>query len=140
MPARTTSTTRDGLSFTGTSASRSLALLVAVALLLCHGFFGALHLFPADRGPTPELAVAQEATLAGAGSAHEDPAVPSVGEEYFAVLVVLLLGLVLGLLPRRICPWCGRPAPRTYSGLRTRLRVAHPARGPTGPLLQVFRL
>lgn len=124
----------------GAPASRALALLVVIALLLCHGFFGALHLLPANRGPAPEIAAAQEATVAGAGSTHEDPAVPSVGKEYFAVLVVLLLGLFLRPLLRRIGPWCRRAAPRTYSGLRTRLRVAHPARGPTGPLLQVFRL
>lgn len=140
MRARTTNTKRDRSSFTGASASRPLALLVAVALLLCHGFFGTLHLFPADRVPAPELAAAQEATLAGAGSTHEEPAARSVGEEYFAVLVVLLLGLFLGLLLRRIGPWCRRAAPLQYSGLRARLRVAYPARGPTGPLLQVFRL
>ena len=140
MLTPTTSTTRDRMNFTGASAIRSLALLVAVALLLCHGFFGSLHLFPADRSPVPEVAAAQEAVFAGAGSAHEDSAIESVGEEYFAVLVVLLLGSFLGPLLRRIDPWCDRAAPRTHSVLRARLRVAHPARGPTRPLLQVFRL
>lgn len=140
MLERTMSTARDRSRFTGTSASRPLALLVAVALLLCHGFFGAFHLFPTDQAPAPEIAAAQEATVVGVGSTHEDPAVPSVGEEYFAVLVVLLLGLFLGPLLKRTGPWCGHAATRTCSGLRARLRVAHPARGPTGPLLQVFRL
>lgn len=140
MLGNITSTTHDRLSFTRVSTSGALALLVAVALLMCHGFFGALHLFPTDRGPTSEVAAAQEANLAGARSAHEDPAVPPVGDEYFAVLVVLLLGLFLDPLLLRTGPWSVRGAPRTYFGLRARLWVAYPARGPTGALFQVFRL
>ena len=141
MPAHTTNAKRDRSGLPGMSTSKSLvALIVAVALLLCHGFFGVLHLFPADRGPAPEWAAAQEAPFVGAGTTHEDSATQSMGEEYFAVLVVLLLGLFLGPLLRRTDPWCGRVAPRTRSALRIRLRVAHPARGPTGSLLQVFRL
>lgn len=140
MQSRTTNTKRCRSGFTGASASRPLALLVAFALLLCHGFFGALHLFPADRVSAPELAAAQESPLAGVGSTHEDPVAGSVGEEYFAVLVVLLLGLLFAPSLQKTGPWCGRAAPRTYLGLCARLRVAHPARGPTGPLLQVFRL
>ena len=76
----------------------------------------------------------------GTGSTHGDLAVPSVGEEYFAVLVVFLLGLFFGPLLRRTGPWYSRAALRTCSDSRTRLRVAHPPRGPTRPLLQVFRL
>ena len=140
MPALTTSTTRHPSSVTMAHASRSLALLVAVTLLLCHGFFGAMHLLPANRGPALEVAPAQEATLTVAGSEHEDPAVGSVGKEYFAVLVVLLLGLFLGPLLRRIGSWCARVALRPNSGRRVHVQVAYPARGPTGPLLQVFRL
>jgi hypothetical protein len=140
MPARTTNVKRDRSGLTRTLASRRLAFIVTFALLLCHGIFGALHLFPADRGPAPEWAAAQEAPFVGAGSAHEDSAAPSAGEEYFAVLVVLLLGSFLGPLLRSTDPWCDHASPRTRSVLRTHLRVAHPARGPTKPLLQVFRL
>lgn len=103
-------------------------------------FLGAFHLFPVDQTPAPKMAAAHELILGEAGSTQEDSVVQSVGEEYFAVLVVLLLGLFLGPLLRRTGPWYGCAAPRTCSGLRTRLRGAHPARGPVGPLLQVFRL
>lgn len=54
------------------------------------------------------------------------------------MLVVLVL--FLGLLLRKTGPWRGHAAPRSYFSLRNRLRVAHPARPPTAPLLQVFRL
>ncbi len=121
-------------------ASKPLALLVAVGLLWCHGFYGAMHLLPADQAPMAESPAAQEATLAGSGSAHEDPVVQSVGEEYFAVLVVLLLGLFLRPLLRRADFWCWRTAPQTYFRLRNCLRVTHLAGDPTLPLLQVFRL
>lgn len=117
--------------------ARSLALLTVVALLLCHGFFGALHLFPDGQVAVTEVA-AEGSPLTGAGDAHDEPAVQSAGKEYFAVLVVLVL--FLGLLLRGIEAWRGVPAPRPYFSLRTRLRVPHPARGPTAPLLQVFRL
>lgn len=140
MLGNTTSTTRDRLRFGGTSASRSLALLVAVALLLCHGFLGAFHLFPTDETPGSEIAAAHEAVLGEAGTAHEDLGTHSVGEEYFAVLVVLLLGLFLGPLLRRSSPWYGHAVPLPYAVPRIRRRVMHPARGPTGALLQVFRL
>lgn len=73
MLERTTSKTHDRPSFAVVSASRPLALLVVVALQLCHGFFGALHLFPDGRFPATEV-VAQGSLFAGAGNAHEEAA------------------------------------------------------------------
>ena len=140
MPALATSTTRHPSSLTRTHASRSLSLLVAVTLLLCHGYFGGMHLLPVHQDPAPEVAPAQEAALTVAGSKHEDPAVGSEGKEYFAVLVVMLLGVFFVPLRWRTGPWYARVAPLPYSGRRVCAWVAYPARGPTGPLLQVFRL
>lgn len=137
MLSHTTSTIRNRPSSAGASASKPLAFLVVVATLLCHGFFGALHLFPDGQVPATEVA-AQGSPFAGAGDAHEESAVQSADKEYFAVLVMLVL--FLGLLLRRSGPWHGHAAPRSYFSPRTRLRVPHPARGPTAPLLQVFRL
>lgn len=114
-----------------------MALLVAVALLLCHGFFGALHLFPEGRVPATEV-VTQGSPFAGAGDAYEESAIQPADKEYFAVLVLLVL--FLGLLLQRTGPWREQAAPRSYFSLRTRLRVSHPAQDPTAPLLQVFRL
>lgn len=115
----------------------SLAFLLAVALLLCHGVFGALHLLPdragpADHGERPPL-------LLGEGASQGQPADDGpVDEEYFAVLFVVLLGL--GLVVRlSIGPRNRASISRPYKPLPRSLFLP-PPRGPTAPLLQVFRL
>jgi hypothetical protein len=120
-----------------------MALLLVGTLLLCHGVFGALHLvcyFPKCAGDAGHAAEHQAAATSGA---HEHPAdhgtSHATGTGYFAVLVVGLLALLLGLLSKgaqsRItlaAPWpvVVGPVPA----------VSHPPPTPTLLTLQVFRL
>ena len=117
-----------------------LAVLLAGTLLLCHGVFGALHLVcesPACAGAA-EHSTGHESAAGGAADAHEHPAGHGLGTEYFAV-VAGLLGLLLGLLRKGV-------ASRVRIGmgwppvLRRAPLVLRPARAPTSPTLQVFRL
>ncbi len=121
-----------------------LHVLLAGALLLCHGVFGVLHLVC----DTPLCAGAQHAaehrpTQAGAAvDAHEHPAGHEAGTEYFAVvagLLGLLLSLLLGLLPKGAPVRVGMRARRAHV-LRWASAVFRPARAPTLPTLQVLRL
>lgn len=56
---------------------------------------------------------------------------------YFATMLVLLLGTLLmrGITPASF----GLPVPRLSEG-HPRPPILHPPRGPTAPVLQVFRL
>ncbi len=58
---------------------------------------------------------------------------------YFAAFLVALLGLVLALLLRGARLWGRVSAPLAFYR-RLRLSISHPPRGPTLPVLQVFRL
>ena len=113
-----------------------LSVLLAGTLLLCHGIFGALHLvcIPPVCAGSAEHPAAHEP----AADVHEHPADHGAGTAYFAV-VTGLLGLLLGLLPRgatlRFGIGMGRPPV-----LRRAPLVFRPARAPTSPTLQVFRL
>ena len=60
---------------------------------------------------------------------------------YFAVFLVAILGLVLGLLLRGARLWGSVTTPLAfYFYRRLRPSISHPPRGPTLPVLQVFRL
>jgi len=115
----------------GTLPRAAAPLLVAAALLLCHGALGSLHLL--SSGPLP----------AGhaAGHAHHQEGHCLGGAEYPAALLTSLLGGALLLLllrarrPRPQAPAAPPEAPR----LPARSRAPLP-RGPTLPLLQVFLL
>src|SRR5215207_4307795 len=119
---------------------RRLSLLLIVTLLFCHGVFGALHLLcypPQCAGDAEHQAEHQAA--AGAGDAHEHPAGHVTSTEYFAVLAVGFLGLLLGLLPK------SRPLRiKLYARWPVVLRqvpaVLRPPPTPTPLTLQVFRL
>jgi hypothetical protein len=120
-------------------SANTLSVLLAGTLLLCHGVFGALHLVcgpPICAGAT-EHSAGHEPAAGGAG-AHEQPAGHGVGTEYFAV-VAGLIGLLLGLLRKgdtsRVGICMAWP-----SVLRRAPLVFRPARAPTSPTLQVFRL
>jgi len=120
--------------FPGPTREKLLPLFLVGALLLCHGVFGTLHLVCYS----PECAGdAEHQAAAGAvGNSHEHPVDHATGTEYFALVVVGLLGLLLGLLregtPLRI---------RWYAVLRRVLAVLfHPPPTLTPLVLQVFRL
>jgi hypothetical protein len=120
---------------------RQLSVLLIGTLLLCHGVFGILHLVcysPACVGDAEHQAQHQAATGA-VGDAHEHPADHGTSTGYFAVLVLGLLGLLLGLLPKgaplRIALGTHGPAV-----LRRVPAVLRPPPPPTPLTLQVFRL
>jgi hypothetical protein len=120
---------------------RQLSMLLVGALLFCHGVFGALHLlcYPPQSAGDAEHAAEHQAAAGAGGDAHEHPADYGMSPVYFAVHVVGILGLLLGLLskgtPLRIrldarwsAVFCLVPA------------VFRPPPTPTPLDLQVFRL
>ncbi len=120
--------------------TKQLSVLLASALLFCHGAFGSLHLVcdvPECADGLGHTAEHHHATETAAG-AHEHPAGHGTGHEYFAV-VAGLIGMLLSLLPKGASSRigvgiCRPPIPRRAS------TVFRPARAPTSPVLQVFRL
>ena len=138
--ARRARTNLRDASFWGPSPGVCAAFVLAIALLLCHGVFGAEH-----------LTASYHAGAAGATEHVERSPLPTVGDEpggwphldgegdaaYYATLLaaLLLLAAVLGL---------GRPPAlrgvRGYWKSYCPPRRVPPPRGPTAPLLQVFRL
>ena len=121
------------------SKGRQLALLLVGTLLLCHGVFGILHLCSTSTAPmhqTHEHPSFTDKTVVG----HEHPVCHLTGAEYFAVLFMAFLGLVLGLLLKGARLWGTFAALRPSKPYLPPL-VSHPPRGPTNlPVLQVFRL
>ena|SRR5215207_1942115 len=119
---------------------RPLSVLLIGTLLLCHGVLGALHLICAS----PECAgdaehPAEHHAAAGAGDAHEHPAGHATSTEYFAVLALGFLGLLLGLLPKSRPLRIGLDA-RWPVALRQVPAVLRAPPPPTPLTLQVFRL
>lgn len=116
-----------------------MAIFLAFALLLCHGVLWGLH-----HCPDSQLSSAHQShehhLLAGNGVVdHEEPGCHlGGGADYFIVLLATFLGLALGLLLKGVWPY-KVTAPFT-SGRRLHALVMHPPRGPTVPVLQVFRL
>jgi hypothetical protein len=124
---------------------RRLSVLLIGALLFCHGVFGALHLAcysPRCAGGGGHPAE-HRATSGAVDDAHEHPADHGIGHGtgggYFAVLAVGLLGLFLGVLPKRASSRIGLEA-RWYLVLRRVPAVFRPPPTPKPFTLQVFRL
>jgi hypothetical protein len=121
---------------------KKLSVLLAYAVLLCHGVFGALHLVcdPLEWCIGGAQHSAEHQTSTGAGDAHEQPTSHDVSTAYFAVVALGLLGLILMLLPKcaaglRI--WLGTRWPAV---LRRVPAVLRSPPTPALPVLQVFRL
>ncbi len=117
-----------------------LAVLLAGALLLCHGVFGVLHMVcsPPVCAAAAEHQAGHELAAGGAADAHEHTMGHGAGTEYFAV-VAGLLTLLLGVLS-----WGATSRVGIGTGRLTVLRGAplefRSARDPTSSTLQVFRL
>jgi hypothetical protein len=123
--------------------ARQLSVLLVGTLLLCHGAFGALHLFCYSPECVSDAEHAAEHQAGAVGGAHEHPADHGTSHGtsagYFAVLVFGLLGLLHGLLPKR-APLQISIAARWPAALRPVRAVFHPPPTPTPRVLQVFRL
>jgi hypothetical protein len=121
---------------------KKLSVVLAGAVLLCHGVFGSLHLVcdPLEWCIGGAQHSAEHQTSAGEGDAHEHPMGHGGSTTYFAVVALGLLVLILRLLPKcaaglRI--WLGRRWPAV---LRRVPAVLRPPPTLTPPVLQVFRL
>lgn len=122
-----------GISATGPGAF--LVVVVAVALLFCHGVFGYAHQSSPSDAPAPHAAHAAGVQQPNDG---QDVDETHPGDTYFATLFVLLLGsfllpagkvfAVVRLVAPEISRWNRDPV------------VLPPPRGPTLPSLQAFRL
>src|SRR4028118_2405817 len=87
-------------------STKHLSVLLAGALLLCHGVFGVVHLICDLPQCVAAAEHAPERGMAHAGAAadaHEHPVGHGASTEYFAVLAGLL-GLLIGLLPNHATP------------------------------------
>lgn len=116
---------------------RLLASLLAGALLLCHGVFGTHHLLP----NVPVSAHPAHGYHAIVG--HE---APERGTDhptttgYFATLLAFALGTLFWLLLRNARAWSGVTVPRRHFARPLPPTFFHSPRGPSPPLLRVFRL
>ena len=116
-----------------------LALLLVGTLLLCHGLFGALHLCSASHASASHGHEHHSPTETGAGDQEHAVCHLMDVAHYFAVFLAALLGLMLWLLLKGARVWGRVVAPLVFDR-RLRPPVFHPPRGPTLPVLQVFRL
>ena len=117
-----------------------LSVLLAGALLLCHGIFGALHLVcsPPVCAGAAEHQAGHEPAAGGAADAHEHVMGHGAGTAYCAA-VAGLLTLLLGVLRRDATSRAGIGMSRPFVFRRVPLGFGS-ARAPTLPTLQVFRL
>jgi hypothetical protein len=121
-------------------SAKQLSVLLASALLFCHGAFGAPHLVchPPECADGVGHAAEHHPAAEAAAGAHEHPAGHGAGSEYFAV-VASLLSLLLSLLSNG-APLRDRLGMRRPAVLRRASAVVRPPLAPTLPVLQVFRL
>src|SRR5215210_3501971 len=122
-----------------------LAILCLIgALLLCHGVFGALHLCSTtEHAASTDSHLAQDhhaSSEAGANTDEHTMCHLLHAAAYYAVFLAAFLWLVFGLLLLKGARlWSTITAPAA-SFRRFGPVVLHPPRGPTLPVLQVFRL
>jgi hypothetical protein len=135
--------TRSDLLVSGKVVRLAILCLVG-ALLLCHGLFGALHLCsttePAASADS-HLTHDHHASSEAGANTNEHPLCHLLhAAAYYAVFLAAFLWLVFGLLLRKGTRlWSTSTAPAA-SFRRFGPVVLHPPRGPTLPVLQVFRL
>jgi hypothetical protein len=125
-----------------------LALLLVGALLLCHGAYGALHQLHQTSGTTL-LPAAEPSSSSSHTHTHgaEDGEHPGAAGEgcigcvpYAATLLVFFLGTAAVWFLSASRGWSRGMAALPSSGRLFSPGELHPARGPTLPALQVFRL
>jgi hypothetical protein len=119
-----------------------LSVLLAGAVLLCHGVFGVLHLVcdPLEWCAGGAQHSAEHQTAAGSGDAHEHHTGHGGSTAYFAVVALGLLVLIVRLLPKcaaGLRNWLGT---RWTAFLRRVPAVLRPPPTLTPPVLQVSRL
>ena len=112
-----------------------LSVLLIGVLLLCHGVFGALHLVhPCDPAEAPGT---HHSAAQHSGDGPTDGLIGCSG--YFTVVLTLFGAALLGLLLGGIRKTAEVRALRPYRPRYSPVLIFLP-RGPSPPLLQVFRL
>ena len=129
----------------GLCGGRLLALLLVFAILMSHGAFGALHLARGAQQLPPNQVYESPAPLKGKGEgAYKHPLLHSMhASDYYAVLLVSFLGLVLGLLLKvleGVRSWNITTTSLTFDRHHRPFGLSSLPRGPSAPLLQVLRL
>src|ERR671913_669812 len=121
---------------------KKLSVLLAGAVLLCHGVFGALHLVcdPLEWCIGGAQLSAEHQTSTGAGDAHEHHTGHGVSTAYFGVVALGLLSLILRLLPKCAAGLRIWLRTRWTSVLRRVPAMLRPPPTPALPVLEVFRL
>ncbi len=114
-----------------------------MVLLACHGFLGAPHHLPglpdhSHHATHPAGEHPSHAPAEGLPDGH--PGLHLGHSGYAVVLISVLLGAVLGLLLSGVRAWGKTAAASRPIGRYLPPLVLHPPRGPTAPLVQVFRL
>lgn len=119
------------------------ALVLALALLVCHGAMGSLHLIPMEaHAPEAHSKIhahhaahaSHDIERGGLLAAHHDADI-----EYFAVLSLFFLAALLFALRPKFEMLPARVAESRSGSVRS-TAPAHLPRGPTLPSLQIFRL
>lgn len=119
-------------------AKRITALVLLVALLLCHGLLGVAHQLAGPLDSTHHsVEGSSQAPVEDRGDYPDDHRLGY--SDYVAALVSILFGAVIGLLLSGARTWDASAAPRLLRRYFPPL-VFYSARGPTPPLTQVFRL
>ena len=117
-----------------------MVLVVVIALLLCHGVYGAAHQAPGATGHHHGAGHAPygdgPGAVGGSPGPYDEGCFGCVA--YAASLLVVSIGAVLWLL--RGGPSWDEGNAAMLLPVRGPGSVLHPARGPTLPVLQVFRL
>lgn len=113
--------------------------MLLVALLLCHGLLGVVHQLAGP--PDGSRHSGEQSFHAPAGDQGGHPGDHHrLGHlDYAAALTSILFGAVIGLLLSGARAWGVSAASRLLQRYSPPL-VFYPARGPTPPLTQVFRL
>lgn len=137
-----------------TLRGRVIAGVLVFALLLCHGVFGSMHLSHDPLATPPETESGTHATASHSGHAshhgvhealveHDGGSASHDGSgmapEYFAAFLALVFGSVFLLLRSKMSVFA-RSAPFRSKVFPRPAVFRPPARGPTLPYLQVFRL
>lgn len=122
--------------------ARYLSFLLVTAVLICHGAFGSQH---QDASWPVVPGEAHAAVHQGAGASQEQPSDHRGGQSFSssnyaaALFGFLLLSTGLALLLGRGLRRSRMSVSRIFEGTPAPL-ILPPVRGPTIPLLQVFRL
>jgi len=111
--------------------------LLVVAILFCHGFLGVLH---QTCGPPEHSHLTAQHSAHAPGDSGDHSEAHLGCSDYAAVLISVLLGAVICLLLKGVRTWSRFALSRFLERYYALPLVLHPSRGPTIPILQVFRL